>query len=127
MADGHELALPVISTSDNFSMQFHWWRADTLLTKNKYGILEPEASPSTSISDFDLLIMPLLGYDQLGNRLGMGAGYYDRHLESLRDLEKPLRVGIAYSLQKIDLIDTNKWDIPLHGLVNEHGWFTFVE
>ena len=74
----------------------------------------------------DMLLMPLVGYDRFGNRLGMGAGYYDRCLESLSDLATPLRVGIAYSLQEIDPVAKNKWDIPLHGLVNEHGWFTFV-
>jgi 5-formyltetrahydrofolate cyclo-ligase len=70
--------------------------------------------------------MPLVGYDRFGNRLGMGCGYYDRCLESLRDLAAPLRVGIAYSLQEIDPLDKNTWDIPLHGVVNERGWFTFV-
>ena len=54
------------------------------------------------------------------------AGYYDRCLEPLRESPTPLRVGIAYSLQEIDPIIENKWDIPLHGVVNEHGWFTFV-
>jgi 5-formyltetrahydrofolate cyclo-ligase len=70
--------------------------------------------------------MPLVGYDMSGNRIGMGAGYYDRHLELLRDSTAPLRVGIAYSLQEIAPIEKNKWDIPLHGVVNEHGWFTFT-
>ena len=54
------------------------------------------------------------------------AGYYDRCLQSSRELPTPLRVGIAYSLQEIDPIVENIWDIPLHGVVNEHGWFTFV-
>ncbi len=48
-----------------------------------------------------MLIMPLVGYDRFGNRLGMGAGYYDRCLEPLRDSSAPLRVGIAYSLQEV--------------------------
>ena len=71
-----------------------------------------------------MLLIPLVAYDCNGNRLGMGSGYYDRHLESIRDQPAPLRVGIAYSLQKIDPIEENDWDIPLHGVVNEHGWFT---
>jgi len=56
----------------------------------------------------------------------MGSGYYDRCLESLRDSSAPLRVGIAYSLQEIEPLDVNEWDIPLHGIVNERGWFTFT-
>lgn len=126
MADGLALALPVISGSDDHCMKFHPWRAGTTLAKNKYGIFEPEEPVSIPLSSFDMLFVPLLAYDRLGNRLGMGSGYYDRHLESLRDSNTPLRVGIAYSLQEMEAIDKNNWDIPLHGVVNEHGWFTFV-
>ena len=126
MVDGCELALPVVSGENDHGMQFHAWRSDTNLLKNRYGIPEPEETAVMSISGFDMLIMPLVGYDRFGNRLGMGTGYYDRHLESLRDSDKPLRVGVAYSLQEIAAIQKNNWDIPLHGVVNEHGWFTFV-
>jgi 5-formyltetrahydrofolate cyclo-ligase len=107
-------------------MNFCSWRQKTNLVKNRYGICEPEKSILLPVSDFDMLIIPLVGYDRFGNRLGMGAGYYDRHLELLRHSNTPLRVGIAYSLQQIDPIEKNSWDIPLHGVVNEHGWFTFV-
>jgi len=108
-------------------MNFYAWHADTTLAENRYGILEPTASEPVPVSRFDLLIAPLVGYDCHGNRLGMGFGYYDRHLESLRHTQTPLRVGIAYSLQEVDPIDRNNWDIPLHGVVNERGWFTFED
>jgi len=68
----------------------------------------------------------LVAYDLQGNRLGMGAGYYDRELESLRDSTTPLRIGIAYSLQEVSLLPKDDWDISLHGVVNESGWFTFA-
>lgn len=126
MTGDHELALPVISDDINHGMQFHSWRVDTALEKNRYGIFEPMRSGPVPLTNLDMLLVPLVGYDRLGNRLGMGAGYYDRCLEPLRELAKPLRVGIAYSLQEIDIIEKNRWDIPLHGVVNEHGWFTFV-
>jgi 5-formyltetrahydrofolate cyclo-ligase len=126
LADGFELALPVISGDDKHGMQFHAWRADTKLVENRFGIAEPAGTDRMPIAGFDLLIMPLVAYDRLGNRLGMGLGYYDRHLELIRDSASPLRVGLAYSLQEIEPIGKNTWDIPLHGVVNEHGWFTFV-
>jgi len=126
IADGCELALPVISENNDNAMRFHAWRQDTDLEKNRYGIFEPQDTAAIPLTRFDILIMPLVGYDRFGNRLGMGCGYYDRYLESLRDLATPLRAGIAYSLQEIDRLDKNTWDIPLHGVVNERGWFTFV-
>ena len=126
MSDGCELALPVISGSNDHLMNFHSWQADTQLGKNRYGIFEPLETAVVTVSSLDIILMPLVGYDRFGNRLGMGAGYYDRCLENLRDRVKPLRTGIAYSLQEISPVDKNKWDISLHGVVNEHGWFTFV-
>jgi 5-formyltetrahydrofolate cyclo-ligase len=126
MNEGCNLALPVISGGDDHTMQFHPWRLDTELVKNRYGIPEPVETEAIPLSGLDMLVMPLVGYDNSGNRLGMGAGYYDRCLESIRQLAAPLRVGIAYSIQKTGPLVTNKWDIPLHGIVNEHGWFTFV-
>ena len=126
MASGCQLALPVISAGTDHSMEFHHWRPDTCMASNRYGILEPLRSKPVSLVNFDMLILPLVGYDRHGNRLGMGSGYYDRHLESLRHADKPLRVGIAYCLQEIEPTNKNIWDIPLHGVVNERGWFTFI-
>lgn len=124
---GCELALPVISGGGDHGMQFHAWQRELGLVKNRYGIPEPRETALVAVQDIDLLLMPLVGYDRRGNRLGMGGGYYDRHLELLRDSEQPLRVGVAYSLQEIDTLDNKTWDIPLHGIVNERGWFTFVQ
>lgn len=126
MSDGCKLALPVISGDESNSMNFHSWGEGTELGKNRYGIPEPVGTPAISLSKLDMLVMPLVGYDHSGNRLGMGAGYYDRCLEPLRDLAKPLRVGVAYSIQKTGPLIKNPWDISLHGIVNERGWFTFV-
>lgn len=127
MQNGFRLALPVVSADDGHAMQFHAWQPDMALVANSYGIHEPpQTAPRLPVSGFDVLMMPLVGYDRLGNRLGMGAGYYDRHLETRRDKKTPLRVGVAYSLQEIEPIEKKNWDIPLHGIVNEHGWFTFT-
>jgi len=125
--EGCEIALPVISENERGSMQFFSWQKDTQLIKNRFGIFEPTTNAPVRISEFDILIIPLVAYDLEGNRVGMGAGYYDRYLEALRTQQAPLRVGAAYSLQELAAIERNKWDIPLHGIVNERGWFTFVE
>jgi 5-formyltetrahydrofolate cyclo-ligase len=124
---GCELALPVVSGQDDHAMQFHAWQPGAELTANRYGIFEPLGAPVVELADCDLLLMPLVAYDADGNRLGMGKGYYDRHLSPLRNEPSPLRAGIAYSLQQAGALHANPWDVPLHGLVNERGWFTFTE
>lgn len=125
MADGARLALPVINGENAGRMEFHVWRADTDLAKNRYGIFEPQATGIVPVSSLDMLIVPLVGYDRFGNRLGMGSGYFDRCLETIRDLDTPLRIGVAYSLQEVEPLAAEEWDVPLHGLVNEHGWIGF--
>jgi len=102
---GIEIALPKIA-ANGISMEFHAWHADLELEQNRFGIPEPGKTEKISLSTCPLLIMPLVGYDHLGNRL--------------------LRVGIAYSLQEIEPLKQNDWDIPLHGVINENGLFTFT-
>jgi len=122
---GIKIALPKVAAS-GISMEFHAWQTDHTLEQNRFGIPEPGNTEIISLSTCPLLIMPLVGYDRLGNRLGVGSGYYDRYLESMRNSPLPLRVGIAYSLQEIEPLKQNDWDIPLHAVVNENGWFTFA-
>lgn len=126
-AAGASLALPVIDTHEPGRMTFHEWLPDRPLKDNRFGIPEPPADRPVNLESFDLLIMPLVAYDRAGHRLGMGAGYYDRHLEPLNHRKTPLRLGVAYRMQEIAAIEVNHWDIPLHGLVNEHESLTFVE
>ncbi len=126
MDDGCDLALPVISARQKGLMKFCKWQRDIPLVKNRFGICEPQDHRALNPQHFDLVIIPLVAYDRLGNRLGMGAGYYDRHLEPLRDCPSPVRMGVGYSLQEMKHLAQNAWDIPLHGVVNEREWVTFV-
>ena len=121
--NGVEVALPKIAENGH-DMQFHAWRPELALVKNRFGIPEPAATEAISLSACPLLMMPLVAYDMHGNRLGIGSGYYDRHLESMRYSPQPLRLGIAYSLQQVELLSHNEWDIPLHAVINENGLFT---
>lgn len=125
MQCGCEIALPVVEGESDYKMEFHLWSPDIPLTKSRYGIHEPQKSIPIPPTRFDMLLIPLVGYDKNGNRVGMGAGYYDRHLASVCDLQKPLRVGIAYQLQELEQIQQNDWDVPLHGVINEREWVPY--
>ena len=113
-------ALPRVSGSN---MQFHV-RDPALLSPNRWGILEPAAhAPQVPLAEMDLLLIPLVAYDESGTRLGMGGGYYDRYLA--QDLPKPRRIGVAFACQQHARLPCEAWDMPLHAVVTEHGVLDF--
>ena len=72
----------------------------------------------------DLVLVPLVGFDARGNRLGMGAGFYDRHFAFLRQRttwRRPLLLGLAFDVQRVDRLAGAAHDVPLWGIVTELG------
>ncbi len=123
--EGVKLALPVIQhTAGSRTMIFRQWSSSTAMEDNRYGIPEPVRAPEALLDDIDLVLMPLVGWDESGGRLGMGAGFYDRALHPFRDAPSPLRVGIAYELQKVSRLPAEPWDVQLHMVLSENGWHT---
>jgi 5-formyltetrahydrofolate cyclo-ligase len=72
----------------------------------------------------DLVLVPLVGFDARGNRLGMGGGFYDRHFSFLRNRRawrRPLLIGIAFDVQRVPQLRDSAHDVPLWGIVTERG------
>ncbi len=72
----------------------------------------------------DLVLVPLVGFDARGQRLGMGAGFYDRHFAFLRHRtawRRPLLLGLAFDVQRVDRLAEAAHDVPLWGVVTERG------
>lgn len=112
--------LPVVNPHTR-SMTFKRYRFGEHLRPNRFGILEPGSkAPALAIEALDVVLMPLVGYDLQGNRLGMGGGFYDRAFARLRR-RRPLRIGLAHSLQQVARLERAPWDIPLHGVCTEGG------
>ena len=100
-----------------------------LLTKNHYGIAEPVYDPTRLLpaAMLNLVLLPLVGFDARGNRLGMGKGYYDRTFaQTGRAWHQPVLLGVAHSCQEVDKLPAASWDVPLDGLVTERElvWFS---
>ena len=125
LSEGKSCYLPKITSVRNSQMSFVEYKENDPCEKNKFGINEPclEERKTIQVQDLDLVIAPLLAFDVNGNRLGMGAGYYDRALE--RKKEKPFFCGLAYSFQEIDLLPTEEWDVPLNAVVTEKDCLQF--
>lgn len=122
---GAKLALPVIVEEPAKSIiEFRQYSVQEELQVNRYGIPEPVESPQVWTSEIDVILLPLVAWDATGGRLGMGASFYDRHLQPFLGLRKPLRMGVAYDLQKAEKLPMDPWDVRLHAILTESGWFT---
>lgn len=121
---GKELYLPVLV---NFLERRLWFSAYTPgepLVSNQFGIPEPKNAPLRRIRSvsLDLVLMPLVAFDANGHRLGMGGGYYDRSFAFIRrrrHWHKPRLVGLAYEFQRLPLIESESWDVPLDAVATE--------
>jgi len=114
--------LPVCHPVQHQSLLFVPYRRHDLLKPNRYHILEPNLKAHTPCKPLalDLVFVPLVAFDQQGNRLGSGKGYYDRtfaYLQRLSGQTRPLLVGLAYQFQAVKQIPTQPWDIPLDEVI----------
>ncbi len=121
---GRTCFLPVVQQQDKRnSLLFAEINQSTQLIDNRFGIPEPETDHSSMIkaNQLDLVLLPLVGFDSLGNRIGMGGGFYDTTFEFLNNSAKtkPMLVGIAHEIQKVKSIDAESWDIPLSTVVTD--------
>lgn len=104
--------LPKIKTNND--MVFNRFKRDSLLEKNQYGI--PESTSDEFAEDLDIILVPLVGFDSNGNRLGMGGGYYDRYLANHK---YTYLIGLAHQCQQVEELDVKSWDIPLNVIVTD--------
>ncbi|MYH14314.1 MAG: 5-formyltetrahydrofolate cyclo-ligase [Gammaproteobacteria bacterium] len=122
---GKLLALPVVERS-SYRMSFFAHRLEAPLTRNHFGIEEPApGAPWINTRALDLVLAPLVAFDDQGNRLGMGGGFYDRHFGALPERLRPLLVGVAHEVQRADALPAAPWDVPLDGILTEAGWRAF--
>jgi len=111
---------PVINSRSE--MTFRNLLPETTVVRNRFGIWEPESEFQIDPSDLDVVVTPLVAYDNACNRIGMGGGYFDRHfafLRSRRSWLRPKLIGLAFNCQKIEKVTPNRWDIPLSRVISE--------
>ena len=110
----YKISLPKIK--NNLFMDFYSWSTNNPLVINKYGIPEPV---SNKIVYPNILLVPLVAYDDDLNRLGYGAGFYDRYLEKVSKVKKIFKIGLGFSYQEIKKIPINKYDKKLDLIITE--------
>ncbi len=109
-------------TDTHGAMNFCEVTPETVVTRNEYGIFEPVSGIFIDTKLLDLVITPVVAFDNDNNRVGMGGGYYDRSFQFLRNRRKwlkPKLIGVAFACQRVANITPNTWDIPLYRVVSE--------
>ena len=108
------ISLPIIK--ENNQMDFFEWTKKDPLKINKYGIAEPILVKKVYPN---VIFVPLVAYDNKLNRLGYGGGFYDRYIEKIEKVKKVIKIGLAFSYQKIKKVPTNKFDKKLDFIITE--------
>lgn len=120
LAEGKSCYLPTLSDDNPDQMSFAPFDKNTELTENAWGIGEPPATDEEfSPTNFDVVFVPLVGFDENCFRLGMGKGFYDRtfSFKIFNRRSRPLLVGLAHECQLTDTFPTASWDVRLDTVI----------
>lgn len=122
---GHHMALPVIHPEEKGLMDFYSYEKPEDLILNRFKIPEPVVSAENLIQphNLEVVIVPLVGFNEKGERLGMGGGYYDRMLKKISC--ECLTLGLAYDFQLIPEIKSQPWDMPLDEVITPTKHYIF--
>ena len=112
------VALPVVG--DSRVLTFYRHRDDARFVRNRFDIAEPDTRTEARVQTrtIDVVLLPLVAFDDAGVRLGRGGGYYDATFGAA---SSALRIGLAHELQRHDGLEKNAWDAPLDGVITECG------
>jgi len=113
---GNRLALPRVEGARG-TMRFLSWKPGDRLEPGPFGLQQP-SSDAPEVKP-DVILTPLLGFDQAFHRIGYGAGHYDRAFVRFPDAH---RIGLAWSVQACKRVPVDPWDIPLHAVMTEKKW-----
>ena len=124
-AMGKACYLPVLCPLRDGHLYFAPWQPGVPLVRNRYGIPEPVCPRQVWLAPrmLDLVLLPVVGFDGAGNRLGMGGGYYDRSFAFLlcRAWRWPRLIGVAFDQQRVPALPRRSWDVPLDAVLTPHA------
>ncbi|MCU1795952.1 5-formyltetrahydrofolate cyclo-ligase [Pectobacterium polaris] len=112
--------LPVLHPFRAGYLLFLRYAPDTELVRNRLKIMEPrlDVRQVLPLPQLDILLTPLVAFDHLGQRLGMGGGFYDRTLQYRNQMSRgPYPIGLAHDCQQVNALPVESWDIPLPEII----------
>ncbi len=125
-----ECYLPVLYRGGENRLLFGRTLTLTNMKLNRFGIPEPNIAKYGWVfsNELDLILAPLVAFDDEGNRIGMGGGFYDsslKHLRLNRHWQRPYVLGLAHEFQHVESIGRNAWDVPLRGAITDQQIYKF--
>jgi 5-formyltetrahydrofolate cyclo-ligase len=105
-------------------LEFVRWHPQQQTSEGSFGIPEPTDGRTVPLHSHDVVLAPLVAFDDHGHRLGQGGGYYDRALAGC-GANRPVVIGIAHSFQQVDTIPTEAWDVSIDAVVTDEGTVEF--
>jgi len=111
---------PVVA--DKHGLFFRQLLPETRLEKSRFDLWEPVSGPTIKANRIDMVVTPVVAFDDKNNRIGMGGGYFDRcfsFLKHRRHWLHPKLIGVAFECQKVEKIEPNPWDIRLSSVITE--------
>ena len=114
-----EVALPITRAAEPLRFVV----PDGPLEIGPFGIRQPTTGRVVQPTELEVVLVPLVAVDWLGNRLGHGAGYYDRTFAFRQDRDHPVLIGLAHRFQVVESIEPSPWDVPVDLVVTETGIF----
>ncbi len=121
---GQAVALPVIEKPEK-TLLFRSWEPGLVLEEAEFGTSQP--APEAAVLRPNVILVPLLAFDDRGFRLGYGGGYYDRTIAALRQSGELLAVGIAYDAQQVERVPEEEFDQRLDWVVTENAAWKSTE
>lgn len=125
---GKSVYLPVLHPFSKGHLLFLHYTEQTRMTLNKYQIREPalDIRLVKPVNELDVVCTPLVAFDNTGQRLGMGGGYYDRTLNRWHNERLgPRPLGLAHDCQQVDSLSFEAWDVPLPEIITPSCHFTW--
>jgi 5-formyltetrahydrofolate cyclo-ligase len=128
---GKTVCLPVLHPVRHGHLLFCRWKPGDTMQTNRFGIDEPIPTSRNVVTtrQLDLVLVPLVGFDVTGNRIGMGGGFYDRTFAFRNRLSiwrRPFLLGIGFELQHVGAITRRPWDVSLDAAVTEFTYRSFT-
>ncbi|MGD9843340.1 MAG: 5-formyltetrahydrofolate cyclo-ligase [Steroidobacteraceae bacterium] len=126
-----QLYVPHIINAARHQMSFIPLPVEARLKRHRWGMAQLHSAPRQRINirQLDMVLVPTVAFDAYGNRLGMGAGFYDRHLACVHrnHWQRPRLIGVAYAMQQVERIPTLAHDVPLSAVMTERGLHRSVQ